>query len=477
MPDDGKDAAGPEAAPASPPPDNPVAAALAKHLAHAHQAAKDKRYGEADGICRDLLRAHPGLAGALGLRGSVAAIEGQVDLAIELLEQAIAAQPQNATWRSTLGDMYRMACRMDEALALGKEVVRAQPRHPGFLVNLGKIYSDRGDFDEALTHYIAALAIEPENPNAHLGIGQILLARGQLRSGWIEYEWRNQLEQAQGRIPPIKALQWNGMAMPRGRVLLIGDQGFGDTIQFCRYIPMVAERCQEVVVAGAQDFGSLLRTIPGAGRLFNRWAEIPGFSAWCMMSSLPYLFGTELDTIPSQSPYLRPDPAKVAVWRDRVAAMAGGLRRVGLFWSGRASHPNNLRRSMFLAQLQALRAVPGVCFFSLQKEISRPDSAELAAWPNLHGLSADLTDFDETAALISNLDLVITVDSAVGHLAGALGRPVWLMLAAPSDWRWLLDRADTPWYPSMRLYRQPRPGDWTGLVNHVAAALKSHFEG
>ncbi len=447
----------------------PVSADLSARLSQAEAAARDKRYGEADGICRDVLKQHPDLTSALGLRGTIAAIEGNVELGIEMLERALAAQPQNLGWTSALADMYRMSCRMDEALALGIRAVRARPSHAGFLVNLAKTHADRGEAEDALRHYIAALAINPKDANAHLGIGQILLARGEFRPGWIEYEWRNELDQAKGRMPPIKAAQWNGMALPTGRLLLIGDQGFGDTLQFSRYIPMAAARCLEVVVAGANDFGSLLGTIPGVGRIFSKWADIPGFSAWSHMSSLPYVFGTEPETVPRTVPYIRPDPDKVARWAERLG-VAGG-RRVGLFWSGRPTHPNNQRRSAPLQRLRELDAVPGVTLFSLQKEVGRADRAEMAGWRDLRDVSAHFSNFDETAALICNLDLVITVDSAVGHLAGALGRPVWVMLATPSDWRWLLDREDTPWYPTMRLFRQPGVGDWEGLAHQVAGSL------
>ena len=444
---------------------------VAARLEQAETAARAKRYGEADGICRDVLASTPGCTAALGLRGSIAAIEGNVPLAIELLEEAVAAQPDHINWRSTLGDMYRMACRMDEALALAQQVVQARPKQPAYLVNLAKLLADRGDYEPALAHYLGVLALKPADANAHLGIGQILLARGEFKPGWMEYEWRNQLDQAKGRMPPIKAALWNGMSLPNGRLLLIGDQGFGDTLQFSRYIPLAAQRCKEVMVAGATDLRSLLETIDGVGRIFSRWGDIPSFSAYTLMSSLPYVFGTELATIPSPEPYITANPERVAHWRERLAAIPGGGRRVGLFWSGRTTHPNNLRRSMTLAQLRPLSAVPRLTLFSIQKQVGKADRAEMAAWPDLHDLTAELTDFGETAALMCNLDLVITVDSAVAHLAGALGRPVWVMLANPSDWRWMLGRTDTPWYASMRLFRQPSFGAWDAVVCAIVAAL------
>jgi tetratricopeptide (TPR) repeat protein len=450
--------------PAAPPPQH------AEALARAEQAARERRYGEADGICRDILRAAPGHVPAIGLRGVIAALDGQVAAAVPLLEQACAADPANAAWHSTLGEMYRMLNQLDRALAMARQAMRLGPRQAGHLVNLAKVHVDRSEPDEGLAHFLAALSLEPENPNAHLGIGQVLLARGDFRPGWIEYEWRNKLEQAQGRFPPIRAPQWNGMRHDRGRVLLIGDQGFGDTLQFARYIPMVAERCSEVLLGCAEDLAPLLSQIPGVGRVFSQWRDIPSFTSYTLLSSLPYVFGTDLATIPASGPYIQADPALVETWAARLAEAGASGRRIGIFWAGRPSHPNNVRRSMTMETLTALGAIPGVTLVSLQKEVPAADARAFAA-SGVLDFRAELTNFGETAALIQNLDLVVTVDSAVGHLAGAMGRPVWVLTATPADWRWLLDRTDTPWYASMRLFRQRRPGGWDGVMQDVEEAL------
>jgi tetratricopeptide (TPR) repeat protein len=451
-------------APATPPPQH------AEALARAETAAREKRFGEADGICRDILRVSPGHVPALGLRGVIAALDGDVANAIPLLEQACAGDPNNAAWHSTLGEMYRMINQLDQALTMARHAMRLGPRQANHLVNLGKVHVDRSETDEGLTHFLAALSLEPENPNAHLGLGQVLLARGDFRPGWMEYEWRNKLEQAQGRFPPIRAPIWNGMRVDRGRILLIGDQGFGDTLQFARYIPMVAERCGEVLLGCAEDLLPLLGQFPGVGRVFNQWREIPSFTAYTLLSSLPYVFGTDLESIPSPGAYLHADAARVTAWRARLDdAGARGLR-VGIFWAGRPAHPNNVRRSVNFAMLHGLARVPGVTLVSLQKDVPVAERAALAQ-SGVLDFSGALTDFGETAALVQNLDLVVTVDSAVAHLTGALGRPVWVLTPSPADWRWLLDRADSPWYASMRLFRQRQPGDWDGVMRDVTQAL------
>ncbi|WP_174300690.1 tetratricopeptide repeat protein [Caulobacter sp. S45] len=454
-----------------------AASERAARLKQAQAAARDHRFGEADGICRDLLAAYPDYAPALGLRGSIAASQGDLKLSVELLETAVAAQPANLGLRSALCDAYRMSCRLDEALALAERVVRAQPNHVGYMVNLAKVHSDRGEFDKALAAYLAVLAMDPDDANAHFGIGQILLTRGEFRAGWLEYEWRIKLEEhARSRLPPIKAPIWNGMRMPKGgRVVLICDQGFGDILQFARYIPMVAERCGELVIASADEVKELLQSVEGVDQIFTKWADVPGFSSYCLLSTLPYVFGTELETIPASIPYMRPDAVRVARWRERLADLPAAKRRVGLFWSGRTTHANNLRRSVALADLRPLASLRDVQLISIQKSLTSVDRAAMAVdWPDLIDFSAELTDFSETAALIANLDLLITVDSAVGHLAGAIGAPAWLMLASPSDWRWMLPpREDSPWYPTIRLFRQPHPGCWRDVVERVRAELET----
>ena len=443
---------------------------LLAQLQRAEQAGRAGRYGEADGICRDVLKQHPNLPAAMAMRGTVAALDGDIEGGIALLEPAIAAEPSNAVWRSTLCDLYRLVCRLDDALAVGRAALALAPRRALYMVNLGKVFADRLEWDESLAHFLAALSIEPENPSAHLGIGQILLGLGQFRAGWIEYEWRNRLEQAQGRIPKMNAPVWNGMAHPGGRILLIGDQGYGDTIQFARYIPLVAARCAEVVLGVSEDLKPLLGRVPGVGRAFHGWADIPSFTSYCLLSSLPFILGTELDSIPAASRYLEADPARRDAWQARLAAVLPAGQRIGMFWSGRPTHPNNKRRSVPLARFLAMAAMPGVAAIALQKEMPPEDAPVLAA-SGIADVAAELTDFGETAALVSQLDLVITVDSALGHLAGALGIPVWVLTPTPSDWRWLNDRTDSPWYPSLRLFRQPEPGAWDAVFADVSVAL------
>jgi len=277
-------------------------------------------------------------------------------------------------------------------------------------------------------------------------------------------------------MPAIASAVWNGMGLANGRLLLVGDQGYGDTIQFARYIPRVAERCEELVLGCSAEMGPLLSTIPGVTQYCHQWTDVPGHAAHCRLSSVPGLVHTTLDTIPSEVPYLFADPARVEAWRQRLAAsLPQGVHRIGLAWTGRPTHPNDRRRSLPLARLAPLATIPDVRFVSLQKPLPEADQAALAQFPGMADIAADLTDFGETAAVIANLDLVISVDTAIGHLAGAMARPAWIMLPKASDWRWLLERSDSPWYPSARLFRQATPGAWDPVIAEVAVALGQHL--
>jgi Glycosyltransferase family 9 (heptosyltransferase) len=451
-------------------PANPVEQALAR----AQAAAQAKRFGESSGICSDLLATQPDLAPALALSGMVAAHSGDIERAIGLLERAVGRQAGVAAWYGNLCTLYRLVYRLQDALNAGTQAVRLAPNNSDYLVNLSLVFTDLDERDRAIACLLRAIGVNAEHADAHLALAQNLLAQGEFEPGWLEYEWRNLTEAGRGQLPKITSAPWNGMRIPSGRILLVGDQGYGDTIQFCRYIPMVAERCHEVILGCSVEMLPLLKRIPGVVHAQHRWNEIPGHAAYCRLSSLPGLFHTTQNTIPADIPYLVPDPARVAAWADRLSAqLPSGVKRVGLAWTGRPTHPNDRRRSVPLSRLAPLAAVHGHAFVSLQKPFPSADADAARQFPSLVDMSSVLTDFDETAAIIANLDLVVTVDTSMGHLAGALGKPVWILLSKASDWRWLIDREDTPWYPTARLFRQPQPGAWAPVIDAVAAALSA----
>jgi Tfp pilus assembly protein PilF len=441
-------------------------------LVRALNAAKMRRVNEAIGICRDLLVAQPDLPGALGLLGGILGQEGKADEAIEYLKAALAKQPNVGNWHLNLCALYRGKNMLDEALASGLEAIRTSPDTAAHRVELALTHLTRSERDLASLRYREALAREPESPAAHMGLGELLLSMGEYPAGWMEYAWRNKLDQARGTLPKMTSAQWNGMKLPNGTLLLVADQGFGDMIQFARYIPWVKARVPRLIVGWGPEVTALLGNHPDIDVCFPTWPDAPAHDAYVLLSSLPQIFNTELETIPAPIPYLTMNPQRVAHWGQRLAQLRPQRRlRVGLAWSGRPTHPNNLRRSLRMAALAPIMAVPGVDFFGLQKPFPAEDRAFAATQPSFTDLSPELGDFAETGAVMANLDLVIAVDTAVVHLAGAIGVQAWVLVAEPADWRWLLNRTDSPWYPTLRLFRQTRAAEWGPPLAEAAEAL------
>ena len=417
---------------------------------------------------------HPG---GLALLSTLLVKQNNVAEAIAAMERAISFDATQPLWHSNLCAYYRLALRPHDAFNAALTAIRIAPNIPQFLINFAVCCMDLDRTDEAVACLLRAVALESGNAGAHLLLSEVLLSRGEMRPGWMEYEWRVRVP-GQELNPPVLSPVWNGMHLPGSRILLMADQGYGDCIQFCRYIKYVAERCAEVPVSCSPELAPILRNVEGVAYCFSNSAEIPSHAVHCRLSSLPWIFGTEVDNIPRPGPYIFADPEKVSVWRERLDRETGtARRRIGLSWCGSPKHQNDHRRSLRLAQLAPLAAAQeqGIAFVSLQKPLPEIDRPALKLFGGMPDFSGQLTDFGETAALIESLDMVISVDTGVVHLAGAMGKPTWVLLSKAADWRWLLDRSDSPWYPSVRLFRQSESGRWNGPIEALVPALCEEF--
>jgi len=381
---------------------------------------------------------------------------------------------------SDLCEIRRREGRLDEAAAHGRHAVVSDPGDAAGWYNLGVALYDRLEVEASITCERRAVRLRPDWPGPHFELAEGLLLSGRLEEGWREYEWRWRLPGVPPLVPPAilersgqaAPRHWDGTSLPGGTLLLIADQGFGDTIQFARYLPMAAALCPNLVVACSPEMLPVIRSLPSGHTAFTAWEEAPAFDAYTALSSLPGLFGTTLDTIPAPVPYLRAEPDRVERWRDRLdGLLPRGYRRVGLVWAGRPTHGNDRNRSLNLTRLGPVFALEKTVLVSLQKGPAQAEAARIYGAAPLVNLGPELESFADTMAVLALLDHTLCVDTAVAHLAGAMGRPTAVLLPYAPDWRWLLSRSGTPWYPTVTLHRQPAPGRWEEAVRSAVMAV------
>jgi hypothetical protein len=438
--------------------------------AEAHEAAG--RLEAADELLGQILAASPDYLPALQQAALLSHKLKRPIEAIERLERVLALAPDQPVHHRNLCELYRGQGRLEEALVHGLRAVDLAPEDAGAHYNLGVLYYDRMEIETAIRHERRALELDPSLATAHFELSESLLLSGRFAEGWQEYEYRFAMPNVPLLLPAGHGKPlWDGTPMPTGTLLLIGDQGFGDTIQFCRYIRDVAKLCPSFVVAASIEMRPIILQQPGVTQCLDRWEAMPAFDAYCPLSGLPRLFRTGLDSIPAPVPYLKPDPAKLDQWRRRLDALVPkGYRRIGLVWAGRPTHGNDFNRSMRLGRLGALGRRDKTALLSLQKGPGQAEIGQYFGTAPLFNLGAEIEDFTDTMAILALTDRLVTVDTSVAHLAGAMGRPVSILLPYAPDWRWLMHRSDTPWYPSVTLCRQAAPGDWDSAV---AAMLRS----
>ncbi|MBF0212098.1 MAG: tetratricopeptide repeat protein [Magnetococcales bacterium] len=483
------------------------ASSLSALLSQAQAALARRDAVQVNTLIRQVLTLDPENADALYLLGLNASTMNRPDLAINLLGKAIERNPARPHYHFNLGACLSAAGRLDEAEQCLLTALRLQPNLAEAHINLGNLRLDQGkmaeavecylrgvrlnpnlkngyhnlgvivqglgDHEAALSYFQEALRCDPESAISHMGRAASLLKTGRFREGWQEYEWRFRVPNHSPRICPVP--RWDGSDPSGLRLYVYTEQGFGDALMFARFAPVIRERGGIVLMECRPELERLFAASPLADRISSRAlddADPPPFDydRHIPLMSLPLLLGTTLESLPAQVPYLTPPAERVRAWAERLGPKTG--LRVGLSWSGNPEASVNRERACALHHLLPVTLVPNITFYSLQKG---PPAAQLTdALQRRHEiipLAEELHDFTETAAALLNLDLLISTDTAIVHLAGGLGVPVWTLLHTSCEWRWLDGREDCPWYPSMRLFRQRQPGDWHELAERTRRAL------
>ena len=471
--------------------------ALRVGLEH-HQAG---RLGDAQTAYREALSLDPDNAEALHLLGVLANQVGDNEAAVTLIERAIQRDRTHADYHTNLGVALAALDRGDEAEAAYRRALDLDPCHGDALANLGRLMEEAGRSEQAVTmlrqalavrpddpeihndlavvlvatnrlaeaipHYRRSLALNPADPETHFNLSRALLQSGEFVAGWAEAEWRWQTKYLAGRRRTFEQPQWDGTALEGRRLLLYAEQGVGDTIHYVRFVQQAACCDGHIILECHPALVRLLSTIPGVEQVVGAGDPLPEFDLHLPIMSLPYVFGIDAHALPRPVPYLAaPAPRHAALDLSRTAG-----RKVGIVWSGDVNRRKNERRSCPIDVLAALFDVPGIEFYSLQVG---PPEADLSAYADagrVHDLAPALSDFADTASVIAQLDIVISVDTSVAHLSGALGRPSWILLSYAPDWRWSSTTSECLWYPSARLFRQSEPGGWDAVVAKVRDEL------
>jgi Tetratricopeptide repeat/Glycosyltransferase family 9 (heptosyltransferase) len=431
-------------------------------------AALCQQRGEIDSaldLYRRVIATAPRRAGAYMATANILKDQGKRAAAAAYLRRATMAIAPSAAAYADLG-LY--LCRLQQYEAAGEAIARSlaiEPRRVGTLVNQGILLHKMGDIPGALRAYDHAIAVEPENPFARWNRGLTLLADGDLARGFGDYEYRARIPGGGPRDPGIAL--WQGENLYRKTLIVHAEQGIGDTLQFLRYVPFLAAAGARVVFGPQLELMALLKDFPGIAELAPPGSTLAADFHVPLMS-LAHRFGTTLESIPCKTPYLVP-PAGLSA---TLTQPRGSKLRIGVVWAGRPAHQDDHARSMPFEELLALADLPSATFYSLQIGERAQDIAACGAAGLIRDLSPQLTDFAVTAAVLRELDLVVTVDTAVAHLAGAMARPCFVLLPFCADWRWLRQREDSPWYPTLRLFRQASPGDWAGVMPRLRAAIE-----
>ena len=431
-------------------------------------ALKDlEKVDEAIACFRRLIQYKPDHVDAHNNLGNALRTQEKLEAAAACYRRAIELQPDYALAHNNLGLTLKDLGDFDRAVACCQRALELKPEYVEAHNNLGNALAYQGRYEEAVAAYGQALKREPDHADAHFNRSLVWLRNGDFQRGWPEYEWRWKMKES--RPPRIGQPLWDGGPLQGRTILLRAEQGFGDTLQFIRYATLVKERGARVLVQCQRPLVRLLATCPGIEAAIRQDEDLPAFNVHAPLLSLPGLLRTSLNTIPAEVPYLFAEAGLVQQWRAELGPVAGF--KIGIAWRGSPALGNDRARSFALSCFESLANLPGVCFFSLQKGPGAEEVQNLGGRFPVTEVGSRLDDFMDTAAVLKQMDLVIACDTALAHLAGALGTPVWVAIPFACDWRWLVDRDDSPWYPTMRLFRQRRPGDWAGVFDEMRIAL------
>ena len=386
---------------------------------------------------------------------------GQLDKSLQAYQKSVCIQPEFAEGYYNMGVFFQEQRKLKESVKAYQKAIQIQPDHVETYVNLGVVLREQGRLKESVKTHQKAVRIQPDYAEAHINLAITFLLQGRLNAGWKEFEWR------WSRKRDFKRPLWDGTLLNGKSILIYAEQGFGDTIQFVRYIDLLPGTNTVIIFVCQPELKSLLKGIDRIDTLVTKGEDIPSSDFQVPLLSLPYMFNTTLDTIPVRIPYLYPRPKADSVFH---VDDSHGLK-VGLVWAGRTTHVNDSNRSIDLKCFRCLLDVEGCQFFSLQVGEARADIKRYGYHHVIKDLGKQFIDFHCTALAILQLDLIISVDTAVAHLAGSLGKPVWTLLPFIPDWRWMLDRSDSPWYPSMTIFRQKEMGGWTPVFEQLKLSL------
>lgn len=404
--------------------------------------------------------------------------------AIAVITEGLALEPGHINMTFELGNLYNIVNRLDESLAIYEALDRQLPNNPSIIYNIAFTHKKLGDLPKALPFYNRVLELDPNHSEALFSRGLAYLVIGEFEKGWHGYEWRY-CRPSQGSLRTYPQPRWDGSDLQGKTILIHAEQGLGDTFQFIRYAKLIKEKNGTVIAAVQKPLITLMKNCPYIDQVVSVDDTPPAFDVHSPLLSLPYVMKTRIETVPNEIPYLYPDEKLIQSWKDKLAADKNF--KIGICWQGNDNYATPMLRttvaqkSVHPREFEPICQVPGISVYSLQKTTGTDQLKEI---PNTMRVITFDGDFDQshgrfmdTAAVIKNLDLIITVDTSISHLASALGTPTWIMLPNPADWRWMIDRNDSPWYPNItRLFKQPTPGDWQSMIQEVAGELKKHIE-